>query len=136
MYQVFENDKPVEYSNSYKEWQNSKFKTFEQTVEYARQWLGPIWDNSKHIFKLNEPYYYYTDSFIVIKEINIMKIAQYEASISFEVLIQDDEDEDEYQTRVTIRDIENQITKLFNAAKHLKNVNVEITDVNTIYEKM
>jgi hypothetical protein len=62
MFQVFENNIPCEYPNHNvrKTWNNSKFKTFEEALKYADDWLGILSPlaSLKDMIKLNVPYDY------------------------------------------------------------------------------
>jgi len=42
LFQVFDNDRPADCFNHevHKSWEQSKFKTFDEALEYARNWLG------------------------------------------------------------------------------------------------
>lgn len=74
MFQVFDENKPADAVNcGLKEgngWDNSKFDTWEEVVDYADRWLG-VFGPGK--YEVNKPFYYFgpgsDEEFIIIKRI-------------------------------------------------------------------
>lgn len=77
MYQVFNNDEPVDSAHfgvaSGIGWDSSMFNTFNEAVEYARLWLGPLYGNSADDIKLNKVVVYNDCDTIEIRQINFDK---------------------------------------------------------------
>ena len=70
MFIVQENDKDAVLPNSeYSHWHNCKFSTYDEAVEYAKDWLGMYYDLGMK-FEIGIPVEFHgKDAYITIKEI-------------------------------------------------------------------